>query len=71
VEGTFLGFGADYQGVMDSFGSNPHQVSDLASVGTVSVTASYTGITGTSATGGGQPFSILPPSLAINYLIKD
>jgi hypothetical protein len=39
--------------------------------GSVSVNSSSTGITATNETGGGQPVSVVPPAMAINYLIKD
>ena len=62
---------------MITMGVNPHWVGGLASTaggsvsGEVGVSSSNTGITGTNATGAGQAFSVVPPAMAINYLIKN
>jgi len=75
VDGTILGinFGTSYRGIMRSVGVNPGFDNRFAHVssGTVSIAASPSGITGTDATGGGQPVSVVPPSIAVTYLIKE
>jgi microcystin-dependent protein len=46
-------------------------VSNLQAGGnTKTITSSFTGITGTNATGSGNPFSIVPPGLMINCMIR-
>jgi microcystin-dependent protein len=76
IDGTILGFGAPDTGLLRAHGQNQNWESGNVRVnggfgGSVSVNSSSTGITGTNETGGGQPVSVVPPAMAINYLVKD
>jgi len=73
IVGNFLNIGPDFGitgwGWGEAVVNHPNVVH--ASGQTVNINPSYSGITGTNAAGGGQPVSVLPPSIAVTYLIKD